>query len=38
MSSSTIPGNETAMKKMFDELVIKDIHLITNKEMDVHAS
>jgi len=38
MSSSAIPGNESAMKKMFDELVIKDINLITNKEMDVHAS
>ncbi len=38
MSSSAIPGNESAMKKMFDELVIKNINLITNKEMDVHAS
>lgn len=38
MSSSAIPGNESAMKKMFDELVIKDINLITNKEMDVHVS
>ena len=38
MSSSTIPGNESAMKKMFDDLVVKDINLVTNKEMDVHAS
>jgi mRNA degradation ribonuclease J1/J2 len=38
MSSSTIPGNESAMKKMLDQLVIKNINLITNKEMDVHAS
>jgi mRNA degradation ribonuclease J1/J2 len=38
MSSSVIPGNEMAMKHMLDKLVIKDINLITNKEMDVHAS
>jgi ribonuclease J len=38
MSSSTIPGNESTMKKMLDQLVVKDINLITNKEMDVHAS
>lgn len=38
MSSSPIPGNESAMKKMFDELVIKNVNLITNKEMDVHTS
>ena len=38
MSSSPIPGNESALKNMFDELVVKNINLITNKEMDVHAS
>ena len=38
MSSSVIPGNEIAMKQMINKLVIKDINLITNKEMDVHAS
>ncbi len=38
MSSSTIPGNEMAMKDMLNNLVIKDINLITNHEMDVHAS
>ena len=38
MSSSTIPGNESAMKNMLNKLVIKDINLITNNEMDVHAS
>jgi len=38
MSSSTIPGNEIAMKNMLNKLVIKEINLITNNEMDVHAS
>lgn len=38
MSSSTIPGNEIALKNMFNELVVKKINLITNNEMDVHAS
>jgi len=38
MSSSTIPGNEWAMSKMINNLTIKNLNVITNKEIDVHTS
>ncbi len=38
MSASTIPGNETSMSKMMNNLVMKWINLITNNDIDVHAS
>jgi len=38
MSSSTIPGNETSWGKMIDNLYIKDLNIITNKDLDIHAS
>jgi len=38
MSASTIPGNETATIKMFNNLLAKWVELITNNEMDVHTS
>gem|GEM_PF-5956577 len=38
MSSTTIPGNEADMAKMIDNLVTKDLNVITNKEIDVHTS
>jgi len=38
MSSSTIPGNEAPMDKMINNLVMKDVNLITNDDIDIHAS
>jgi mRNA degradation ribonuclease J1/J2 len=38
LSSSTIPGNELQLQKMLNDLVIQDVNLITNNDMDVHAS
>jgi len=38
MSTSTIPGNEISMGKMIDNLIMKDLNVITNKDIDVHAS
>lgn len=38
MSSSVIPWNELQTTNMIDELVQKDINLITNKDIDIHAS
>jgi ribonuclease J len=38
LSSSTIPGNELAMASMKNNLVSKDIKLITNDSMDIHTS
>lgn len=38
MSASTIPGNETATNRMFNNLLAKWVELITNNEMDVHTS
>lgn len=38
MSASTIPGNESAVGHMINDLVVKDVNLITNDEIDVHAS
>jgi ribonuclease J len=38
MSSSIIPGNELQAANMMDQLVQKDINLITNNDIDIHAS
>jgi ribonuclease J len=38
MSSSTIPGNESAVGHMMNDLVVKDVNLVTNDEIDIHAS
>lgn len=38
MSASPIPGNETAVGNMINDLVVKDLNLITNNDMDIHAS
>lgn len=38
MSSSIIPWNELQTVNMIDELVQKDINLITNSDIDIHAS
>jgi len=38
MSASTIPGNEMNVNKMINDLVIKDVNLITNNAIDIHAS
>ena len=38
MSSSVIPWNELQASKMMDLLVQKDVTLITNDDIDIHAS
>jgi len=38
ISASAIPGNEAQMSEMLNNLVVKDVRLITNDDMDVHAS
>ena len=38
MSSSIIPWNELQTHAMMDQLVQKDINLITNNDIDIHAS
>jgi mRNA degradation ribonuclease J1/J2 len=38
MSASPIPGNETSINGMINKLVFKDVNLITNDDMDIHAS
>jgi ribonuclease J len=38
MSASTIPGNELQVTKMMNDMVIKNVNIITNDAMDVHAS
>ena len=38
MSSSVIPGNELQASKMMDALVQKNVNLITNNDIDIHAS
>ena len=38
MSATPIPWNETAVNDMINNLVFKDIRLITNDDIDVHAS
>lgn len=38
MSATAIPGNESSVKHMIDDLVTKEVNLITNDDMDIHAS
>ncbi len=38
MSASPIPWNEGSINWMINKLVFKDVNLITNDDMDVHAS
>ena len=38
MSSSTIPWNEDDVSRMLNDLVVKEINLITNSDLDIHAS
>ncbi len=38
MSATPIPWNESAVNDMINNLVFKDIRLITNDDIDVHAS
>ena len=38
MSSSVIPWNEIQAANMMDELIQKNINLITNEDIDIHAS
>ncbi len=38
ISSSTIPWNELQMAAMMNALVVKGLNLITNNDMDIHAS
>lgn len=37
-SASVIPGNELQSQKMLDDLVVRRINVITNDDMDIHAS
>lgn len=37
-SATTIPGNEGDVNKMLNDLVVKDINIITNDDVDIHAS
>ncbi len=38
MSATPIPGNEWSVNGMINNLVFKDVNLITNDDIDVHAS
>ena len=38
VSASVIPGNEIQAMNMKDSLVTRGVHLVTNNEMDIHAS
>ncbi len=38
MSATPIPGNEWSVNNMINNLIFKDINLITNDDIDVHAS
>jgi ribonuclease J len=38
LSSSVIPGNEIQMQDMMNSLVVRGVNLITNGDMDIHAS
>lgn len=37
-SASVIPGNELQSEKMLNDLVVRWINIITNDDMDIHAS
>ena len=38
MSATTIPGNEKTVQAMMNNLVVRGVNIITNDEMDIHAS
>lgn len=38
VSSNAIPGNETQMAMMLNQLLVKGVNLLTNNDMDIHAS
>ncbi len=38
VSASTIPWNEAGVSKMLNDLVVRNINLITNDDLDIHAS
>lgn len=38
VSASTIPWNEADVSKMLNDLVVRKINLITNDDLDIHAS
>lgn len=38
MSASTIPGNELQTAGMINALVVREVNLVTNDAMDIHAS
>lgn len=38
VSSNAIPGNETQMAMMLNQLLVKWVSLLTNNDMDIHAS
>lgn len=38
VSSNAIPGNETQMAMMLNQLLVKWVDLLTNNDMDIHAS
>ena len=38
MSASAIPGNESAVSSMINDLVVKDVNVITRDDIDIHAS
>lgn len=38
VSATAIPGNETQVSRMLSKLVLKWVNLITNNDMDIHAS
>ena len=38
MSASPIPGNESSVNNMINNLVVKDVNLMTNDAIDIHAS
>lgn len=37
-SATTIPGNELQAAQMINQLVVKGINLVTNDDLDIHAS
>lgn len=38
MSASAIPGNESAVSNMINDLVVKEVNVITRDDIDIHAS
>jgi mRNA degradation ribonuclease J1/J2 len=38
LSASVIPGNERQMQEMMNNFAEREINVVTNKDMDIHAS